>query len=59
LLGQLYILVRHYLKLLFYASETAYFQSTVAHASYTAAPLLEWPESPAAEAVLNADSIAS
>src|SRR6476469_3759068 len=58
LLGQLYILVRHYLKLLFYASETAYFQSTVAHASYTAAPVLEWPESPAAEAVLNADPIA-
>jgi len=59
LLGQLYILIRHYLKLLFYASETAYFQSTFAHASYTASPVLEWPESPAAEAVLNANSIAS
>ncbi|HUR33263.1 MAG TPA: hypothetical protein VM032_05675, partial [Vicinamibacterales bacterium] len=54
-LGQLYILVRHYLKLLFYASETSYFQSAFAHASYTAGPALVWPESPAAEAVLNAD----
>jgi hypothetical protein len=57
--GQLYVLVRHYLKLLFYASETSYFQSAFAHASYTAGPALVWPESPAAEAVLNADSIAS
>jgi hypothetical protein len=57
-LGQLYIFGRHYAKLLFYASETAYFQSELAHASYTAAPAVVWPESPAAEAVLNADSIA-
>jgi hypothetical protein len=57
--GQLYVLMRHYVKLVFYASETAYVQSTFAHASYTAAPRLEWPESPAAEAVLNAHSIAS
>jgi hypothetical protein len=57
-LCQLYILSRHYAKLLFYASETSYFQRTLAHASYTAAPAVVWPESPAAEAVLNADSIA-
>ena len=57
-LGELYIFLRHYLKLLFYASETAFFQGAVAHASYTAAPAVVWPESPAAEAVLNADSIA-
>jgi hypothetical protein len=57
-LGQLYILSRHYLKLLFYASETAYFQGALAHASYTAAPAVVWPESPAAESVLNAESIA-
>jgi hypothetical protein len=57
-LGQLYIFSRHYLKLLFYASETSYFQGALAHASYTAAPAVVWPESPAAEAVLNADSIA-
>lgn len=53
--GELYILARHYLKLLFYASQTAYFQSALAHASYTAAPALVWPESPAAEAIVNAD----
>jgi hypothetical protein len=58
-LGQLYVLLRHYLKLLFYASETSYFQSVFAHAPYTAGPALVWPESPAAEAILNADSIAS
>jgi hypothetical protein len=57
-IGQLYIFARHYAKLLFYASETAYFQGELAHASYTAAPAVVWPESPAAEAVLNADSIA-
>ena len=37
-LGELYILGRHYLKLLFYASETAFFQGALAHAAYTAAP---------------------
>ncbi len=57
-LGELYVFLRHYLKLVFYASETSYFQGAVAHASYTAAPAVVWPESPAAEAVLNADSIA-
>jgi hypothetical protein len=57
-IGQLYVFLRHYLKLVFYASETSYFQGAVAHASYTAAPSVVWPESPAAEAVLNADSIA-
>ena len=57
-LGQLYIFSRHYLKLLFYASQTSYFQGALAHSSYTAAPAVVWPESPAAEAVLNADSIA-
>jgi hypothetical protein len=54
--GQAYIVLRHYLKLLFYASEVAYFQSALAHASYTAAPAVVWPDSPAAEAILNADA---
>jgi hypothetical protein len=58
-LGELYILARHYLKLLFYASETSFFQGALAHAAYTAAPAVEWPESPAAEAIVNADSIAA
>jgi hypothetical protein len=54
-LGELYILGRHYLKLLFYASEVSLFQSALAHAAYTAAPTLVWPESPAAESITNAD----
>ena len=58
-LGQLYIIGRHYLKLLFYASEVAFFQASLAHAAYTAAPAIEWPESPAAEAIMNADAIGS
>jgi hypothetical protein len=53
--GQVYIVARHYVKLLFYASQTSFFQASLAHAAYTAAPPIEWPESPAAEAILNAD----
>jgi hypothetical protein len=53
-LGQLYILLRHYVKLLFYASQTACFQAALAHASYTAAPVVVWPDSPAAESIGNA-----
>lgn len=52
-LGQTYIVVRHYLKLVFYASQTAYFQGELAHAAFTAAPPAVWPESPAAEAIGN------
>ncbi len=52
-LGQAYIIVRHYLKLVFYASQTAYFQGALAHAAFTAAPPAVWPESPAAEAIVN------
>jgi hypothetical protein len=53
LVGEAYIVVRHFLKLTFYASETSLFQARLAHASYTAAPSIEWPESPAAEAIAN------
>ena len=55
LLGQTYIVGRHYVKLLFYASQCAYFQSALAHASFTAAPPVVWPESPAVEAIINAE----
>ncbi len=55
LIGELYILARHYLKLLFYASETALFQGALAHAEYTAGPAVVWPESPAVEAIVNAE----
>jgi hypothetical protein len=58
-IGELYILARHYLKLLFYASETVFFQGALAHAGYTAAPALVWPDSPAAETIANADPMAS
>ena len=59
LLGQLYIIGRHYLKLVFYASQTAFFQSELAHTPYTGAPSVEWPESPAAESITNADPVGS
>ena len=52
--GMLFLLVRLALKLAFFASQTAFFQRSVAHADYTAAPPLLWPESPAAEEISNA-----
>ena len=52
-LGQVYILLRHYLKLVFYGSQQALFQSALAHADYTAAPPVLWPDSPAAERIGN------
>lgn len=52
--GQIYILLRHYVKLLFYASQVSFFQSRLAHAAYTAAPPVVWPDSPAAESIGNA-----
>jgi len=50
-LGQLYVLARLWLKLVFWASETALFQSRLAHAGYVARPVPRWPDSPAAEAI--------
>ena len=55
-LGQAYIVGRHYLKLVVYASETVLFQGSLAHAGYTAAPALVWPESPAVESIINAEA---
>jgi hypothetical protein len=49
--GQLYVLARLWVKLVFWASEVALFQSRLAHAGYVARPLPRWPESPAAEAI--------
>jgi hypothetical protein len=54
LAGETYLLARHYLKLTFYASETAMFQARLAHADYAAAPPVVWPESPLAESIGNA-----
>ena len=50
LAGQAYLLARLWVKLLFYASEVAYFQGALAHAGYVAAPLATWPD-PAAVAI--------
>jgi len=41
-----------------WAAATSLFQARLAHASYTAGPPLEWPESPAAEAITNLSSSA-
>lgn len=53
-IGQAYVAARLFVKLQFYASQTALFQASLAHAGYTAAPEPVWPESPAAEAIENA-----
>lgn len=52
LLGQAYVLARLWVKLLFCASEMAFFQRSLAHAGYTGTPPPEWPDSPAAEAII-------
>ncbi len=49
--GQAYLLARLWVKLLFYASELAFFQQALAHAEYIVAPVPVWPDSPAAEAI--------
>ena len=49
LIGQAYVLARVATKLVFYASQTAYFQSQLAHAGYVAAAQPAPPEAPAAE----------
>jgi hypothetical protein len=51
LVGELFILARLWTRLLFFASQTAFFQSELAHAEYVAAPLPVWPESPSVEAL--------
>ena len=51
LVGQLYLSLRVFVRLLFSASQIALFQSRLAHARYTAAPVRVWPDSPAAEAI--------
>jgi hypothetical protein len=51
MLGQIYVMGRLWVKLVFWASETALFQRRLAHAGYIAAPAPVWPESPMAEAI--------
>ena len=51
LAGHLYLVARLASRLLFYATEIAWFQSRLAHAGYVAAPAPAWPESASAEAL--------
>ena len=51
LIGQLYIVARVAVRMLFAASQIALFQSRLAHAGYTAAPVPVWPDSAAAAAM--------
>ncbi|MCC7123484.1 MAG: hypothetical protein IT178_01445 [Acidobacteria bacterium] len=51
-IGQVYIVLRVAVRLQFVASQTALFQSKLAHAGYVAAPVPRWPDSPAAQAIL-------
>jgi hypothetical protein len=49
--GQLYVIGRLWVKLVFWASETALFQNRLAHAGYVARPDPAWPDSPTADAI--------
>ena len=49
--SQLYVLARLWVKLVFWASETALYQGRLGHAQHVASPLPRWPESPAVEAI--------
>ncbi len=50
-IGQAYIAARLWVKLVFWASESAWFQSQLAHTGYVAARAPRWPESAEAEGV--------
>ena len=50
-ISQMYVVARLWIKLVFWASETALFQSMLAHAGYVARPVPTWPDSPAADAI--------
>jgi hypothetical protein len=51
--GEVLVAVLLFLIFASWAAATALFQARLAHAAYTAGPQLEWPESPAAEAITN------
>ncbi|MEZ5286355.1 MAG: hypothetical protein R2712_16405 [Vicinamibacterales bacterium] len=50
-IGQLYIALRVAVRLLFVASQTAYFQQHLAHAGFVRKRVPRWPDSPAADAM--------
>lgn len=49
----IYGVLRTWARLTGMAAEVVFFQGELAHATYTARPLPQWPESPAAEAIAN------
>ena len=49
--GQVYVITRLWIKLTFWASETALFQGRLGHAGYVVRAQPAWPESPAADAI--------
>jgi hypothetical protein len=51
LVGQVYLVLRVVVRVVFAASQIALFQGRLAHAGYTAAPVPAWPDSPAVEAI--------
>ena len=53
LLTSMYLLPRLVLRLALMGAQIAFFQGELAHATYTAAPLPVWPDSPSAEAIEN------
>lgn len=53
LVAHVYLAFRVLTRLALMASEVAFFQSQLAHAEYTAAPEVVWPDSPAVEAIRN------
>lgn len=48
-----YLVARIWARLAFIASETVFFQAELAHATYTAAPAVQWPDSASVEAIRN------
>jgi hypothetical protein len=56
-ISQCYILARLWVKLVFWASEAAWFQSQLAHAGYAAAPLRRWPESAVVEGAVGREKL--
>ncbi|MEO8070807.1 MAG: hypothetical protein ABI652_05360 [Acidobacteriota bacterium] len=53
LAAQAYLLARIWARLAFMASEVVFFQGELAHAQYTARPLVRWPDSPSVEGIRN------
>lgn len=53
LLAQVYLVVRIWARMAFLGSEVVFYQGELAHATYTAAALPQWPDSPSVEAIRN------